>query len=55
MASELIRDAAGLVWLMLVAIVGIWWLQSQRKGRSKANTIFVANSNGSKDLHGNED
>jgi hypothetical protein len=42
MASELIPDAAGFVRLTLVASVGIWWLQSQRKADQGANTSFVA-------------
>jgi hypothetical protein len=40
MASELIPDAAGFVWLTLVAIVGIWWLQRRGKGRSKGQHNF---------------
>jgi hypothetical protein len=32
MASELIPDAAGFVWLTLAVIVGIWWLRGRRLG-----------------------
>jgi hypothetical protein len=42
MASELIPDVAGFVWLTLAAIVGIWWLQSRSKGRSKGQHNFCS-------------
>jgi hypothetical protein len=55
MTSQLIPDAAGFVWVTLVAIVGIWWLQSHEKADQRVNskTIFVVfQSGGNKGLRG---